>query len=151
MLFQLSKKDEVRSKVQQLVAREDELTSEMENIQSDSTHDEQALTEREEQPGSENTQDAHAQSSGNGPQEVANQNEQNESELTINDIYDQASVLEPHPADAVPDVVSTVHTRAAPIVASNQTYMRFQVRNLQGHNDVICGVDSRGSVLVSGR
>lgn len=112
--------------------------------------DEQVLTEQEEQTSREDTQDQ-AQSTSEGPQEVANENAQNETELTINEIYDQAPVVESSSAAAIPDIVPTATTRTAPILSSTQTYMRFQVRNLQGHNDLICGVDCQGSVLVSGR
>ena len=111
--------------------------------------DEQVLAEQEEQTRREETQDQ-VQSTGVGPQEVVNENAQTETELTINEIYDQAPVVEPSSAAAIPDIVPTT-TRTAPILSSTQTYMRFQVRNLHGHNDLICGVDCRGSVLVSGR
>lgn len=111
---------------------------------------EQVLAEQEEQASRVDTQDQ-VQSTSVAPQEVANENAQNETELTINEIYDQAPVVEPSSAAAIPDIVPTATTRTAPILSSTQTYMRFQVRNLQGHNDLICGVDCRGSVLVSGR
>lgn len=112
--------------------------------------DEQVLAEQEEQASREDTQDQ-VQSTSVGPQEGGNENAQNGTGLTINEIYDQAPVVEPSSAAAIPDIVPTVTTRTAPILSSTQTYMRFQVRNLQGHNDLICGVDCRGSVLVSGR
>ena len=104
--------------------------------------DEQVLAEQEEQTSREETQDQ-AQPTSVGPQEVANENAQNET--------DQAPVVKPSSAAAIPDIVPTATTRTAPILSSTQTYMRFQVRNLHGHNDLICGVDCRGSVLVSGR
>lgn len=112
--------------------------------------DEQVLAEQEERTSREDTQDQ-AQSTSVGPQEVANENAQNETELTINEIYDRAPVVEPSSAAAIPDIAPTATTRTAPILSSTQTYMSFEVRNLQGHNDLICGVDCRGSVLVSGR
>ena len=112
--------------------------------------DEQVLAEQEEQTSREETQDQ-VQSTGVGPQEVMNENAQNETERTINESYDRAPVVEPSSAAAIPDIVPTATTRTAPILSSTQTYMRFQVRNLHGHNDLICDVDCRGSVLVSGR
>lgn len=146
--FQLSKKDEIRSTVQQLVAREEELKSKLQNMERN--QDEQVLAEQEERTSREDTHDQ-AQSTSVGPQEVANENAQNQTELTINEIYDRAPVVEPSSAAAIPDIVPTATTRTAPILSSTQTYMSFEVRNLQGHNDLICGVDCRGSVLVSGR
>lgn len=143
--MQLSRKDEVRSSVQQLVAREDALKSELQNMESNQKQDEQAKNEQEGPLSNENTQ------TGEGAQEAPNKIAQNENELTVNEIYDQAPVLLPRQAAAVPDVVSTVQTRAAPLVSSDQTCMRFHVRNFEGHNDLICGVDCRGAVLVSGR
>ena len=124
------------------------ITSKLQNMERN--QDEQVLAEQEEQTSRVDTQDQ-AQSTSVGPQEVANENAQNETELTINEIYDQAPVVEPSSAAAIPDIVPTATTRTAPILSSTQTYMRFQVRNLHGHNDLICGVDCRGSVLVSGR
>ena len=112
--------------------------------------DGQVLAEQEEQTSREETQDQ-VQSTGVGPQEVVNENAQNETELTINESYDRAPVVEPSSAAAIPDIVPTATTRRAPILSSTQTYMRFQVSNLHGHNDLICGVDCQGSVLVSGR
>ena len=54
--------------------------------------DEQVLAEQEEQTRREETQDQ-VQSTGVGPQEVVNENAQTETELTINEIYDQAPVV----------------------------------------------------------
>ena len=148
--MQLSKKDEVRSKVQELVAIEDALKCELQNMESNTTQNEQATTEQEEQPRNENAQPV-AQSNGEEEQELSSEVARNENELTINEVYDQAPELRHYPAATAPDVVSTTQTRAQPLVSHDRTLMRFQVRNLQGHNDVICGVDCRGSVLVSGR
>ena len=149
--LQLSKKDEVRSKVQQLVAREDVLKLELQNMESDTAQDEQISTQQEEQPRNENTQ-ALEQSNGEGAQDVIREMAQNENELTRNEAYDQAPVIIPEPTLAAPpDVVTAAQTRITPAISSNKTFMRFHVRNFEGHNDLICGVDCRGAVLVSGR
>ena len=129
---------------------EDALKSELQNMESDTTQIEQATTEQEEQPRNENTQPV-VQSNGEEEQELASEVARNENELTINDAYDQAPELLHCPVATAPDVVSTAHTRAASLVSCDKTLMRFQVRNCEGHNDLICGVDCRGSVLVSGR
>lgn len=148
--MQLSKKDEVRSKVQELVAIEDALKCELQNMESDTTQNEQGATKQEEQPRSENAQPV-VQSNGEEEQELSSEVARNENELTINEVYDQAPELLHCPGATAPDVASTTQTRAQPLVSCDRTLMRFQVRSLEGHNDIICGVDCRGSVLVSGR
>ena len=136
--------------MQELVAIEDALKCELRNMESDTTQNEQATTEQEEQPINENAQPV-VQSNGEEEQELSSEVARNENELTINEVYDQAPELRHCPAATVPDVVSTTQTRAQPLVSHDRTLMRFQVRNLEGHNDVIYGIDCRGSVLVSGR
>ena len=153
VLSQLSKKDDVRSKVQQLVARTDVLKSELQNMESETSQNEQATYEQGEQLLDETVQAPVESSVG---EEVSNQTvPQAESELSINEAYDQAPVLQPHlvprPIITVPDVIPTARTGSALLVTSDRTFMRFHVRNFQGHNDIICSVDCRGSVLVSGR
>ena len=148
--MQLSKKDEVRSKVQELVAIEDALKCELQNMESDTTQNEQGATEQEEQPRNENAQPV-VQSNGEEEQELSSEVARNENELAINEVYDQAPERLHCPAVTVPDVVSTTQTRAQPLVSCDRTLMRFQVRSLEGHNDITCGIDCRGSVLVSGR
>lgn len=153
VLSQLTKKDDVRSKVQQLVARTDALKSDLQNMESETSQNEQATYEQGEQPLDETVQ-APVESSGG--EEASNQNiPQAESELSINEAYEQAPVLQPHLVShsiiTVPDVIPTAPTRSALLVTSDRTFKRFHVRNFQGHNDIICSVDCRGSVLVSGR
>lgn len=113
-------------------------------MESERKQDEQAAsTEREEELI--NTP-ASAQSDA---EEVSQEVAQNENELILNEICDQAPAVPCQPKR--PDV-GTANTTTKPLLSSsNKTSMKFYVRNLKGHNDVICGVDCLGSILVSGR
>lgn len=116
-------------------------------MESERTQDEQTLpTEQEET----NTPAAEQSDTEETSQEVVSENVQNENDLTINEFYDQAPVTT---CSKEPDVGGATKTTVTtePLLSSlNKTNMKFFVRNLEGHNDVICDVACRGSVLVSG-
>lgn len=148
--LQISKKDEFRSKVQHLVAKVDELKSYVQKMETEQTHVEEAAIDQEEQRANESTElleETNGNSHEDAPSEIP---EHDRDEATINQADDQAPVLEPRPAVFVPDVVLEAQTRRAPLVPSDSMTMRFHVRNFEGHNDIIYGVDCQGSVLVSG-
>ncbi|XP_074625299.1 uncharacterized protein LOC141883651 [Acropora palmata] len=149
-LLKISKKDEFRSKVQHLVAKFEELKSDAQKMETEQTHVEAASIDQEEQRANESTE-LLAETNGNSyedaPIEIP---EQDINEATVSQADEQAFVLEARPAIRIPDVVLEAQTRRAPLLPSDSMTMRFHVRNFEGHNDIIYGVDCQGSVLVSG-
>ena len=116
------------------------------------THVEAATIDQEEQRANESAE-LFAETNGNSHEDAPSEiPEQDRNEATVNQADDQAVVLEPRPAisRSVPDVVLEAQTRTAPLLPSDSMTMRFHVRNFEGHNDIIYGVDCQGSVLVSG-
>ncbi|XP_068753780.1 uncharacterized protein [Montipora capricornis] len=147
-IFKLSTKDELRSKVQELIARADVLTREKQNMETEPV--EEPANEQEEERMTENSQAVVVDNPGSSHYAPSEIREQNREEPVTNEAYDQAPLLRPLPAVTAPDVVLEAQTRATSVLASDSTTMRFHVRNFEGHNDVICSVDCQGSLLVSG-
>lgn len=135
--------------MQELVARDEELSFELQNMESVGKQDEQTSSnEQEEETNIPVTVQSHTEETS---QEVISENVQSENDqVTLNEIYNQAPELT-CPRVAEVDTVNTAATREPLMSSSNRTYMKFFVRNLEGHNDVICDVACAGSVLVSGR
>ncbi|XP_015766363.1 PREDICTED: uncharacterized protein LOC107345169 [Acropora digitifera] len=149
-LLKISKKDEFRSKVQHLVAKFEELKSDAQKMETEQTHVEAASIDQEEQRANESTEllaETNGNSHEDAPIEIP---EQDTNEATVSQADNQAFVLEARPAIRIPDVVLEAQTRRAPLLPSDSMTMRFHVRNFEGHNDIIYGVDCQGSVLVSG-
>ena len=129
--------------MQQLVAREEELNSELQNMESETNQDEPAfLTQREEV-----TTTTFSESEVEGAaQEVIDENAQNENELAPKESNNQVPVC-----PMAPDISLAKTTKKVLPSPSSTSDMKFYVRALEGHNDVICSVHCEGSVLVSGR
>ncbi|XP_020630530.1 probable E3 ubiquitin ligase complex SCF subunit sconB [Orbicella faveolata] len=146
--LKLSRKDEVRSKVQELVARDEELSSELKTMESAGQQDEQTSSnEQEEATNIPATVETQAEESS---QEVISENVLSENEqASLNEICNQTPEST-CPRIAEVETANTAITREPLMSSSNRTYMKFFVRNLEGHNDVICDVACSGSVLVSG-
>ena len=84
-------------------------------------------------------------------QEVISENVPSKNDQApLNEFYNQASEST-CPRVAEVETAKTSVTREPLMSSSNRTYMKFFVRNLEGHNDMICDVACSGSVLVSGR
>ena len=116
-------------------------------MDSERKQDEQTSpTEQEEETNTPATEQSHAEEAS---QEVVSENVQDENKPTLNEVYNQAPVIT---SPKEPDVrtPNTTVTTDPLLSSSNKTSMKFFVRNLEGHNDVICDVACRGSVLVSG-
>lgn len=117
-------------------------------MESERKQDEQTSpTEQEQETNTPATVETHSEEAS---QEVVSDNVQNENNVTLNDEGNDQAPVKTCPKE--PDV-RTPNTKVStePLLSSsNKTNMRFFVRNLEGHNDVICDVACRGSVLVSG-
>ena len=135
--------------MQELVARDEELSSELQTMESVGKQDEQTSSnEQEEEPNTPVTVQTHAEETS---EEVISENFQNENDQgSLNETCNQAPALK-SPIVAEVGTANTAVTREPLMSSSNRTYMKFFVRNLEGHNDVICDVACSGSVLVSGR
>ena len=77
---------------------------------------------------------------------VAGQNDQ----ASLDELCNQTPKLK-CPREAEVETANTTTTREPLMSSSSRNNMKFFVRNLEGHNDVICDVACSGSVLVSGR
>ena len=105
--------------------------------------------EEEEQTNVPSVVQTHAEESS--PEVVSENVPSKNDQASPNELCNQTRELK---CPRVPEVAETAKTAIArePLMsASNRTYMKFYVRNLEGHNDVICDVACLGSVLVSGR
>ncbi|KAL9971046.1 hypothetical protein ACROYT_G023529 [Oculina patagonica] len=147
--LKLSKKDEVRSKVQQLVARDEELNTELQNMERERQQDEQtSATEQEHETDTPATVESHTDEAAS--QEAVSETVQSENNLALNDEVNDQAPVKTCPKEPGVRTPNTKVTTEPLLSSSNKTNMRFFVRSLEGHNDVICDVACRGSVLVSG-
>lgn len=135
--------------MQELVTRDEELSSELKTMESAGQQDEQTSSnEQEEATNIPATVETQAEESS---QEVISENVLSENEqASLNEICNQTPEST-CPRIAEVETANTAITREPLMSSSNRTYMKFFVRNLEGHNDVICDVACSGSVLVSGR
>ena len=134
--------------MQKLVARDEELSCELQIMESVGQQDEQTSSiEQEEESNIPITLETHAAETS---QEVISETVHSENDqASLNEIDNQSELQSPRVADV--GTANTVVTREPLMSSSNRTSMKFFVRNLEGHNDMICDVASSGSVLVSGR
>ena len=135
--------------MQELVARDEELSSELQTMDSVGKQDEQTLlNEQEEETNLPAIVQTQAEESS---QEVVSENVLSKNdEASLNELCNQTPELI-CPREAEVETANTAITREPLMSSSNRANMKFFVRCLEGHNDVICDVACSGSVLVSGR
>ena len=134
--------------MQKLVARDEELSCELQIMESVGQQDERTSSiEQEQESNIAVTLETRAAETS---QEVISENVESENDqASLNETDNQSELQSPRVADV--GTANTVVTREPLMSSSNRTSMKFFVRNLEGHNDMICDVASSGSVLVSGR
>ena len=135
--------------MQELVARDEELTSELQTMESIGNRDEQtSLNEEEEETNIPSLVQTCAKESS---PELVNENVPSKNDQgSLNEVSNQTPELN-YPRVPEAETAKTAIAREPLMSSSNRTYMKFFVRNLEGHNDVICDVACSGSLLVSGR
>ena len=134
--------------MQELVARDEELSSELQTMESEGKQDEQ--TSLNEQEGETNIPAIVQTRAKESSQEVVRENVASQNDqASLNELCDQTPKLCPREAEV--ETANTATTREPLMSSSSRNNLKFFVRNLEGHNDVICDVACSGSVLVSGR
>ena len=136
--------------MQKLVARDKELSSELQTMESIGNQDEQtSLNEEEEETNIPSLVQTCAEESS--PEVVSENVPSKNDQGSLNEVSNQTPELKVLPRVPDAETAKTAIAREPLMSSSNRTYMKFFVRNLEGHNDVICDVACSGSVLVSGR